>query len=296
MKNFIIFAEINSTEYKKTMILRKFIISTTCLLIMTAMLSCKVTKGFETGLKIEYLNHPHDAKKKMEFYWMKPDGNGPWPAIVYIHGHQEGIRNGGKDFVTWGVLTETVKRGFVAVAISQPGYGNSDGPADFCGPFTQDAVAEVIRWMRQKPFIKADKIGVLGISRGAVVASMVATRDQQLAALVLISGLYDFSKRFNDFPNTDIKEYFAVETDGSLKALKDRSALYCADKIKTPTLIMNGAKDDRTDPEQARKLSEMIEKNGTFSKVIIYPEYGHQIPYAVRNQEINPFLDKYLLH
>ena len=27
-----------------------------------------------------------------------------------------------------------VQRGYVAAALSQPGYGNSGGPPDFCGP------------------------------------------------------------------------------------------------------------------------------------------------------------------
>ncbi len=88
--------------------------------------------------------HPDDPAKKVEYFLEKPKGDGPWPTIVLLHGHQEWPSAGGKDFVKWGVLDEFAGRGYLAVAVSQPGYGGSTGPADFCGPFTQHAVAAVI--------------------------------------------------------------------------------------------------------------------------------------------------------
>ncbi len=78
--------------------------------------------------------HPDDPAKKVEYFLEKPTGPGPWPAIILLHGHQDWPRAGGKDFVTWGVLDDFANRGYLAVSISQPGYGNSTGPADFCGP------------------------------------------------------------------------------------------------------------------------------------------------------------------
>jgi dipeptidyl aminopeptidase/acylaminoacyl peptidase len=284
----------NGSEELSKMV-KHTIIAIFLLLIICPTVCCRSANGLDNRVKIEYLSHPDNTKKRIEFFLMKPDGDGPWPAIVYIHGHQIGQRNGGKDFVTWGILEDATKRGFVAVAVSQPGYGGSDGPPDFCGSFTQDAVEAVITWLREKPFIKFDKIGLLGISRGAIVASIIATKDQQLGAMVLISGLYDFPKKIKNSSWEDVKNEFFLEAGESIKAQEERSVLYFADKIRTPTLIMNGEKDDRTDPEQAKLLSQKIQNNGIYSKVIIYPEYGHQIPFEIRNKEVIPFFDQYLL-
>ena len=79
------------------------------------------------------ISHPDDPSKKVEFFLQKPSGKGPWPTVVLLHGHQDPPSHGGQDFVTWGELDRFAKRGYLAVAVSQPGYGNSSGPADFCG-------------------------------------------------------------------------------------------------------------------------------------------------------------------
>ena len=80
--------------------------------------------------------HPKDTSKQVEYFIRRPAGEGPWPTLIFLHGHQEDPRTGGEVFVQWGVLEQIAKRGYLAVAVSQPGYGRSTGPADFCGPFT----------------------------------------------------------------------------------------------------------------------------------------------------------------
>ena len=135
--------------------------------------------------------HPDDPSKTVEYFLEKPKGDGPWPMIVLLHGHQEWPRAGGKDFVQWGVLDEFANRGYLAVSVSQPGYGGSTGPADFCGPFTQHAVAAVIAKLHADGYVKGNRVLIQGVSRGALVAGMVAAHDPSIRGIVLISGLYD---------------------------------------------------------------------------------------------------------
>src|SRR5262245_4043522 len=130
----------------------------------------------------ELLQHRQDPGKRVEVFWAKPIGSGPWPAVLLIHGHQEQIRNGGEAYVLTGRLGVLASRGYVTAALSQPGYGNSDGPADFCGPFTQDAAQTALAFLRARPFVIPSKAALFGYSRGAIVASMGAARAPQLAA------------------------------------------------------------------------------------------------------------------
>ena len=51
-----------------------------------------------------FVPHPDDASKQVEYFLEKPVGRGPWPTVIFLHGHQQGPRPGGKDFVEWGVL------------------------------------------------------------------------------------------------------------------------------------------------------------------------------------------------
>src|SRR5205085_1001017 len=91
-----------------------------------------------------------------------------------------------------------------------------------------------------------------------------------------------------------VRSDIAAETDGTAAALRVRSALSQMSHIRTPALILNGEKDERTDPDQARMLAEGIERNGVFARAVIYPNLGHAIPYEMREREIEPFFQAHL--
>jgi dipeptidyl aminopeptidase/acylaminoacyl peptidase len=278
------------------------------------MLSAAVTlaiplRGVRAQTALDELHHEtiavgREPAKAVEYFWEAPRGKGPWPAIVFIHGYQAGSETpGGKAFVDYGVMDSAASRGYVGIAISQPGFGHSDGPPDFMGPATVTAAEAVIRHVRAEPYLRGDRIGLEGVSRGAVVASLVAARDSTIRAMVLISGAYDFTTtpdsstaagRLNVARRDQVRTDIATETDGTAAALQARSPLSVVSRIRTPALILNGAQDDRTDPEQARKLAEGIRRNGVFARAVIYPEFGHAIPYATREREVEPFFRAWL--
>jgi dipeptidyl aminopeptidase/acylaminoacyl peptidase len=199
--------------------------------------------------------------------------------------------------VKWGVLDEFAGRGYLAVAVSQPGYGGSTGAPDFCGPFTQHAVAAVIAKLHTDGYVKDNRILIQGVSRGALVAGMVAAHDASIKGIVLISGLYDLPAYVSHAKSAiavSIVDSIKAETGGTAEALKARSLLYSAQDIKAEILILNGARDDRTDPGQAQRLAEIINARGGHARAIVYPEYGHQIPIEVRDKDIDPFIERVL--
>jgi len=244
------------------------------------------------------IQHPDDASKEVEYFLEHPAGDGPWPTVVLLHGHQEGAKPGGKDFVDWGVLKQLADRGYLAVAVSQPGYGMSTGPADFCGPLTQHAVASVITKLRTEGFASPNKLLIQGVSRGALTAGLVAAQDPSVSGLVLISGVYDLLDYIEDPDASAVKKVIVAsiiaETGGAADALGARSVLSRAADIRASSLILNGARDDCTDPDQARALANQITRSGGTARVIVYPDLGHQIPVDVRNKDIAPFIDQVL--
>lgn len=265
------------------------------LLIFVGLIACSGHKI--AGAQTLSIPHPDDPSKKVEYFLEKPKGDGPWPTIILLHGHQEWPREGGKDFVKWGVLEEIASRGYLAVAISQPGYGGSTGPADFCGTFTQHAVTGVIAKLHADGYVKDNRILIQGVSRGALVAGMVAAHDASIRGIVLISGLYDlpaYAGHAKSPMAISIVDSMKAETGGTAEALKTRSLLYYAQNIKADTLILKGAKDDRTDPDQARRVAEIINAHGGHARAIVYQEYGHQIPVEARNKDVDPFIDRVL--
>jgi dipeptidyl aminopeptidase/acylaminoacyl peptidase len=252
----------------------------------------------DDAAEARFIQHPDDSSKRVEYFVRTPSGRGPWPAVIFLHGHQEGPRPGARDFVQWGVLDRFAGRGYLAVAVSQPDYGNSTGPADFCGAFTQHAVSAVIARLRSDGSVSPGRIVIEGISRGALVAGLIAASDASIAGIVLISGLYDLPAFVADPKSsptkTSVVNSIRQETGGADEALRARSVLNSAKNIKAAALILSGAKDDRTDPDQARRLAEEITRHGGSARAIIYPDLGHRIPIEVRDKEIDQFIDHIL--
>jgi dipeptidyl aminopeptidase/acylaminoacyl peptidase len=184
-------------------------------------------------------------------------------------------------------------RGYVAAALSQPGYGHSDGPPDFCGPFTQEAVVVAIDFLRHQPFVDPHKVGLYGYSRGAIVASMVATKDPKLAAVVLGAGAYNFFSWYPT-PLRGIDANIEQEAGTSTDAFRARSAIYHADKMKVPVLLLHGAQDERVPVQQTEAFAEKLQAHGVAVTLKTFPHARHSIPIDDQYREIYPFLAQYL--
>src|SRR5512143_53603 len=65
--------------------------------------------GDENGPAVHQAFVSTAAGKKVEYYWAKPDGDGPFPALIYIHGHQPGARPGAQEMVSFGVVERVAR-------------------------------------------------------------------------------------------------------------------------------------------------------------------------------------------
>jgi dipeptidyl aminopeptidase/acylaminoacyl peptidase len=240
-----------------------------------------------------FLPHRQHPSKQIEIFWTTPVGAGPWPAVLFVHGHQEPFREGGEAYVKNGRLGRTASRGYVAAAVSQPGYGHSDGPPDFCGPYTQDAVLGALAFLRTQPFVQPHKVALYGYSRGAIVASMVATQDPQLAAVVLGAGAYNF---FHWYPTPirGIDANIEHEAGTSAAAFRARSAILHVDTITAPILLLHGAQDERVSVQQAEAFADALRAKQIAVRVKIFPHARHRMPIEAQDREIDPFLEESL--
>ena len=240
--------------------------------------------------------HPDDGTKRVEYFIARPAGTGPWPAIVFLHGHQDAPSAGGRIYVENQALAGAASAGMLGVAVSVPGFGNSSGPDDFAGPFAAHGVEAVLDTLQRAGLIAPGKVVILGVSLGAMTAGRVAIDRPTLAGVVMISGEYDLNDELAH-PRTALAAGLARAAGDRLggdTALATRSLIHDGARFHVPALILAGAKDDRTNPEHAKALADSIVAHGGSARFVEYPDYGHQIPPAVRGAEVNAFVARVL--
>lgn len=253
---------------------------------------CFAAENYEIIQKsIPHLDQPN---KNVEFYILRPKIDKKFPVVLYIHGFQKqepSVKTlGAKASIDNGTLVSFANQGYLAIGISQPGFGNSDGPADFSGPFTQRAIITVIRHLQSSEFlipIDTKKIVLGGVSRGAITASMVATQETNLAGLILDSGLYDL--KGTNFPETLTNIKREVGDNLTNAQIQERSAIYHSSNLKMPVLLLHGYQDPRHPIKQAYLFYEAIMKTGSKSILVMFPA-EHKTPKEDREWVTERFL------
>jgi pimeloyl-ACP methyl ester carboxylesterase len=113
-----------------------------------------------------------------------PDGDGPWPGIVTIHGASEGLR----DFRLFAHLESLlVPAGVAVIRYDRRGSGASGG--DFYAAsfdlLADDALA-ALDVLAAQPGVDARRIGMYGFSQGGWIGPVAAGRSPKVAFLVLV--------------------------------------------------------------------------------------------------------------
>jgi dipeptidyl aminopeptidase/acylaminoacyl peptidase len=227
----------------------------------------------------------------VELFQASPDAADPSGAILFVHGYQGGRFIGARETVDTGTLLRFCRRlNITAAAVSQPGFGASKGPPDFCGPATQRAISSALSFLRSQPNVDPGRIILYGLSRGAMASAMVATQDNDLRALILAAGVYDLEAAYRT-ASRGIRRSIEREAGTTSEAFAARSALRHADKIRSETLLLHGRHDDRAPVAQAEQLAKALSDAGTAVSLNVF-DCGHRIPREFSSAAMRPLLRK----
>ena len=120
-----------------------------------------------------------------------PDAPGPHPAVVLISGSGAQDRDsaifGHRPFAV--IAEHLSRRGIAVLRVDDRGVGGSErGPDDVTSmDFATDVEAGVL-YLRSRPEVDPKRVGLVGHSEGGMIAPMVAAKDPELAAIVLLAG------------------------------------------------------------------------------------------------------------
>ncbi len=122
---------------------------------------------------------------------LMPQGAGPFPAVVMVTGSGPQNRNeellGHKPFLV--IADYLARHGIASLRYDDRGIAASTGnfAASTSADFADDAQAAVA-FLRKQPGIAPGHVGIIGHSEGGLIAPIVASRDANVAFIVLLAG------------------------------------------------------------------------------------------------------------
>ncbi|MCX4575081.1 alpha/beta fold hydrolase [Streptomyces sp. NBC_01571] len=215
-------------------------------------------------------------------------GSGRRPAVLIGHGF-----GGSKDDVRQ-EAEKLARDGYAVLTWSARGFGGSSGRIGLNDPEGEVAdVSRLVDWLATRPEVRLDKagdprVGVTGASYGGAVSLLAAGHDPRVDAIAPSITYWNLADAL--FPNGVFKKLWAGifinsgggcshfepqlcamynrvaeagKPDAAARALLEaRSPSAVADRIKVPTLIMQGQTDSLFPLGQADAMARAIRANG----------------------------------
>ena len=212
----------------------------------------------------------------------KPEGDGPFPAIVILHDCSGlGPRSSGAP-ARWAQLLATqgyvvalpdsfTPRGYPEGVCSAPS-GNATRKVDPL-PRGYDAFA-TLAYLRRQPFVEPAHIGVMGGSHGGSTTLVVDTAPIAATAPLAQDKQHGFAAAIALYPGCGARfgNWNVRRESGDRGKVIEYFGTY---QPVAPLLILIGEKDDWTPAEHCRVLTERAQAAGYPVTIKIYPGANH---------------------
>ena len=199
----------------------------------------------------------------------RPDGAGPHPVIIVIHGGPEGQAR--PSFAS----TYQMWIDKLGAAVIRPNVRGSDGYGKHYlsldnGFKREDSVKDIgalLDWIATQPDLDQDRVAVFGGSYGGymVLASSVHYSDRLSAAVdvVGISNFVTFLENTQSYRRDLRRVEYGDERDPEMrKHLEAISPLNHVEKIKVPMFVVQGQNDPRVPVTEAEQIVAAMRANG----------------------------------
>jgi dipeptidyl aminopeptidase/acylaminoacyl peptidase len=236
----------------------------------------------QSGVKVCRYDYTVDGRA-VEALSFRPAGEGRFPGVLMIPGYSRTAWN----LIPLGVCL--AGSGFAGVGVSQPGFGKSNGPADYVGPKTLKVLMEGYRKLQREPYVDEKRMGIYGFSRGGMAASLLAVELDDVRAAVFGAGIYDFKRAHDEVTLPGIRENMMAETGMTAEAIRARSSVQRMDRLKCPVLILHGEKDVNVPVSQAVLLRERLKALGRDFEIKLFPDREHGIGPEVTTMTLDFF-------
>lgn len=204
------------------------------------------------------------------------------PLIINPHGGPHGPRD------EWGFNGEVqllANRGYAVLQVNyrgSGGYGNAFERAGYrkWGTTMQDDLTDSVRWAVAQGIADPQRVCIYGASYGGYAALMSVVREPDLYKCSIgYVGVYDLDIQRTASDTSEIRagqSYLNDVYPTSVGERRAHSPAYGADRIKTPVMLVQGAKDVRVPIQHMNFLiSQMAAAGKKPEEVIVEKKEGH---------------------
>jgi dienelactone hydrolase len=246
-----------------------------------------------TTLKYEEVRFSNDEQGiELAGMLFVPEGEGPFPAVVIIHGSGTSIR----DNPWYLTLTSYLQQQGVGVLLPDK-RGSAASGGDWRSSSLEDLATDTLAaldYLRGQDWIDISQIGIIGMSQGGQIAPVVAATSTELDFIVNVVGsslpiydvlLYEETNNLREigflpgvadliaYPSTFVLREFSQQEFWD--AVGNFDPLPYWREIELPILVLYGSEDTNVPSEVSKARLEALDKENI--EVRIYAGSGHAL-------------------
>lgn len=247
------------------------------------------------GVTLHAITYASAGRRIKGFMALPAAGQASYPAIIFNRGGStergaltaEGAVMFAGLYAAWG---------FVCVASNYRGLGGSEGDAEEWGAGDVDDAMNLLPLLDSLGYVDTDRIGLVGGSRGGMMALMMLTRTTRFRAAVTFGApTMIHACEPTAYIRKTMQRHLPAGSVEHLEAER-RSAVLWADKLckTTPLLVLHGTGDRRVAPDHGLQLGLALQHCQHPYKLIMYDNADHVL--AGRRNESNADIRDWLTH
>jgi len=227
----------------------------------------------------------------------KAPGMKKWPAILFNRGGNGDlgrITDSGQPCCSVNTscldvadLYLLAKAGFVVIA-SDYRYRDATVKRDEWGGVEVNDVLNLVPALKSLDYVDPERLYMLGLSRGGAMSYLAIKRGIPVKAAAVIGAVTDVKAWVDARPEMNLVNGNAY-IDGFANIWPDyehnaeaeyraRSAVYWADQVNVPVLILHSRTDKMVPVTQALHMAEALQEKGKVYALRIYERDGHPLP------------------
>ncbi|HMD99819.1 MAG TPA: S9 family peptidase [Terriglobia bacterium] len=233
---------------------------------------------------VQFVTTPGALGAEIQSLMVMPPGFDPnkkYPAIFLVHGGPQSAWDDAWSY-RWNAQM-FASHGYVVMMTNfhgSTGYGQKfveEISGDWGGAPYEDLM-KAADYLESLPYVDKDRIGAAGASFGGYMINWIAGHTTRFKVLVSHDGVYDGRSMYGETEEVWFDEWEHHGPPWETRETYEKwSASNFVQYIRTPMLLVEGAKDFRVPEGQAFQLFTALQRRNIPSKLLYFPDEGHWV-------------------